>query len=35
MTKILMIGNSFGQDSLRYLYGIYRAAGKDVKVVNL
>ena len=35
MTKILMIGNSFGQDSLRYLYGIYRAVGKDVKVVNL
>lgn len=35
MTKILMIGNSFGQDSLRYLYGIYRAAGKDAKIVNL
>lgn len=35
MTKILMIGNSFGQDSLRYLYGIYRAFGKDSKVVNL
>lgn len=35
MTKILMIGNSFGQDSLRYLYGIYRAAKKDTKIVNL
>lgn len=35
MVKILMIGNSFGQDSLRYLHGIYRAAGIDTKIVNL
>ena len=35
MIKVLVIGNSFGQDSVRYLYGIARAAGKDVRVVNL
>ncbi len=35
MIKILMIGNSFGQDSLRYLHGIFRAAGINSKVVNL
>ena len=35
MLKILAIGNSFTQDSLRYLYGIARAAGKELRVVNL
>ena len=35
MKKILFISNSFGVDSTRYLYGISRAAGKDVKVVTL
>ncbi len=35
MKKILVIGNSFGVDATRYLYGIARAAGKDVKVVTL
>ena len=33
--KILCIGNSFSQDATRYLYGIARAGGVDVKVVNL
>ena len=35
MTKILAIGNSFSQDATRYLYGIARADGVQVKVVNL
>lgn len=35
MMKVLVIGNSFGSDSVRYLYGIARAAGKDLRVVNL
>lgn len=35
MLKILVIGNSFGSDSVRYLYGIARAAGKELRVVNL
>lgn len=35
MTKILMIGNSFSQDSMRYLYGIFRSAKQNVKLVNL
>ena len=33
--KILAIGNSFSQDATRYLYGIARADGVEVKVVNL
>ncbi|MCQ2426882.1 MAG: DUF4886 domain-containing protein [Clostridia bacterium] len=35
MLKILCIGNSFGTDCTRYLYGVARADGKEVKVVNL
>ena len=35
MKKILLISNSFGEDATRYLYGIARAAGEDVKVVTL
>ena len=35
MLKILAISNSFGVDATRYLYGIARAAGKDVKIVTL
>ncbi len=35
MKKILFISNSFGVDTTRYLYGISRAAGKDVKVATL
>lgn len=35
MKKILVIGNSFGTDATRYVYGIARSAGKDVKIVNL
>ncbi len=35
MKKILVIGNSFGVDATRYLYGIARAAGNDLKVVTL
>ena len=33
--KILSIGNSFSQDAQRYLYGIARAGGVDMKTVNL
>ena len=33
--KILAIGNSFSQDATRYLYGIARADGVSLKVVNL
>ncbi len=33
--KILAIGNSFSQDATRYLYGIARAGGVSLKVVNL
>ena len=33
--KILAIGNSFSQDATRYLYGIARADGQSMKVVNL
>lgn len=33
--KILSIGNSFSQDSQRYLYGIAHAAGEDIYNVNL
>ncbi len=35
MKKILVIGNSFGVDATRYLYGIARAAKDGVKVVTL
>lgn len=35
MIKILAIGNSFSQDATVYLHDIAKAAGKDVKVVNL
>ncbi len=35
MIKLLVIGNSFTQDSVRYLYGIARAAGQEMRVVNL
>ena len=35
MKKIVVIGNSFGTDATRYIYGIARAAGKEVKIVNL
>lgn len=35
MIKILVVGNSFGEDSVRYLYGIARASGTELKVVNL
>lgn len=33
--KILAIGNSFSQDATRYLYGIARADGVNLEVVNL
>ena len=33
--KILAIGNSFSQDATRYLYGIARADGVSLEVVNL
>ena len=33
--KILSIGNSFSEDATRYLYGIARADGVSLKVVNL
>lgn len=35
MKKILSISNSFGVDSTRYLYGVARGAGCDIKVVTL
>ena len=35
MKKILVISNSFGQDANRYLYGICRSAGEEIKVVTL
>ena len=35
MKKILVIGNSFGEDATRYLYGIARAAKDEVKVAML
>lgn len=35
MKRILAISNSFGEDANRYLYGIARCAGEDVKVVTL
>lgn len=33
--KILSIGNSFGQDALRYLHGIGNADGNQIEVVNM
>ncbi len=33
--KILSIGNSYSQDAQRYLHGIARADGRDIKAVNL
>ncbi|MBQ8849465.1 MAG: DUF4886 domain-containing protein [Clostridia bacterium] len=33
--KVLSIGNSFSQDAQRYLYGIARADGIEIKAVNL
>ena len=35
MKKILVIGNSFGTDATRYIYGVSRAGGKELRVVNL
>ena len=35
MKKILCIGNSFSQDASRYVWGISRAVGKQVRIVNL
>ena len=33
--KILCVGNSFSQDAARYVWNITRAAGIDVKIVNV
>lgn len=33
--NVLFIGNSFSQDSTRYLHGIARADGVNIKVVNI
>lgn len=33
--KILIIGNSFGQDASRYLHGVSRFGGEEITVVNL
>ena len=35
MIKVLSIGNSFSEDSTRYLHGIAKSAGVDLKSVNL
>ena len=35
MKKILCIGNSFSQDASRYVWGISRADGQEIKIVNL
>ena len=35
MKKILAISNSFGVDANRYLYGVARAGGEEVKIVTL
>ncbi|MDY3929936.1 MAG: DUF4886 domain-containing protein [Clostridia bacterium] len=35
MIKVLSIGNSFSQDATRYLHGIAKSAGVDLKSVNL
>lgn len=33
--KVLAIGNSFSNDAMRYLHGIAKADGLDMKTVNL
>lgn len=33
--KVIAIGNSFSNDAMRYLHGIAKADGEDVKAVNL
>lgn len=33
--KVLAIGNSFSNDAMRYLHGIAKADGVDMKTVNL
>ena len=33
--KVLAIGNSFSEDAMRYLHRIAKAAGDDIKTVNL
>ncbi len=35
MIKVLAIGNSFSEDATRYLHGVAKAGGVDMKVVNL
>lgn len=35
MKKVLSISNSFGVDANRYLYGISRSMGDDIKIVTL
>ena len=35
MKKILVIANSFGVDATRYLHGVARSEGKQIKVVTL
>lgn len=35
MKRVLVISNSFGQDSVRYLNGISRAAKNEIYVANL
>ena len=35
MIKVLSIGNSFSQDAQRYLHGIARADGINIRTVNL
>ena len=35
MKKVLAISNSFGVDANRYLYGISRSMGDDIKIVTL
>lgn len=35
MKNILCIGNSFSEDAYQYVWGISRAAGENVKIVNL
>ena len=35
MKRVLLIANSFGEDGVRYLYGISRLGGEEIKVVTL
>lgn len=35
MKKVLILGNSFGTDASRYLNGVSRAGGHELRVVNL